>query len=292
MSDVYLSPTSLIRHETCPAQQQFYRQGWRVNYLSDTLHFGSSAHNALEGFHMVEPYGKSYDLLDAFRKAFLEPTKTKTVRYGNGRDKESLLETGEALMRQYPTCWRDTGLHALIDAEGPLVERKYTVRLARAGVVLVAIDDGGRVVLIDHKTPGQDHDPTFTDRSDQMLAYQVIFEAHAEEHGIERIDGLGIHALVRRKVSTTGRGKGPTVSQPDIVERRSDADVAEYLQKVCDIASDVRAGRAHKRTLHEFNSPCSMCDYAQACRHGDFTDLVNIKTQAKANTESQSSVAA
>lgn len=291
MADVYLSPTSVIRHETCPAQQQFYRQGWRVDYLSDTLHFGNSAHQALEAFHMADPYGGTVDLPQRFTEAFLEPTRTTTVRYGNGRDKESLLETGLVLMGLYPQAWQQTGFHALIDGAGPLVERKYRVRIAGAGVVLVAkidvavLDDSGRVILIDHKTPGQDHDPDFTARSDQILAYQAIFEAHADEHGVDRIDGVGIHPLVRRKVSTTGRGKGPTVNPPDIIERRSDTDVALYLEKVCDIASDIRAGRAHKRPLHEHNSPCTMCDYARACQYGDFTDLVNIKSPPNAKAE-------
>lgn len=283
MKDLYLSPTSILRYETCPRQADFYRRGWRANWLSDTMHFGNAAHQALQAFHQADPFGRRVDLPALFRDAFLAPLEHASIRYGCGRDKDSLLATGTALMEQYPHAWAETGLHALVDQAGPVVERKYTARIPGAGVVLVAkidlaaLDAAGRVFVIDHKTPGQDHRTDFTPASDQLLAYQPVFEAHAHEHGVERIDGLGIHALVRRKVATSSKGKGPVVAPIDVIPRRSDQDVAQYLEKVADVASDIRAGRCHKRSLHEHNSPCGLCEYAAACAQGDYTDLVNIK---------------
>lgn len=294
MGDIYASPTSIIRYETCPKQQFFYRHGWRQQGLSDTMHFGNAAHNALEVFHRAETFGLSVDLQKLFTDAFLRPLATNTIRYGASRDKESLLATGRTLMEQFPEVWKATGLHAFLDNEGPLVERKYRVRIPKANVVLVgkidlaAIDQDGRVFLLDNKTPGQTHDTDFTASSDQMLVYQAIFEAHAHQHGIERIDGVGIHALERRKVSTTGRGEGPVVREPDIVERRADADVQEYLTKVADYATDMRNGRFPKRPLHEHNSPCKLCEYAGACRDGDFSGLVNNRKQQVKERDAQS----
>lgn len=276
MNELKLSPTGVIRYETCPRQARFYLQGWRPEAKADALVFGSTAHEVLAKYHdgslAPDALGTAWDQL------WSQATQG-AITYGCDRTPEGLQAIGRALFDAYHGVWSATGFVTLRTPQGgPFVEQRLFVRLPRAQVLFEGVIDLGatrqdQTVILDHKTPGSKPDPAFAEKSDQLLAYQALYDAHAPLQGLPPLTHLGVAALVKRAIPKTSRGTVPEVLPPSLVERRSATDVATYWEKVADIASDIRAERFPRRALAEHNSPCKLCDYAEACWREDFTGL-------------------
>ena len=275
MNELKLSPTGVLRYDTCPRQALFYLQGWRTKAKADALVFGSVVHEVLAGYHAgtlpPDQLGAAWD--QKWSAAITQP-----IAYGAERTPEGLRQTGAALFAAYHGVWQATGLQTLRDDQGPCVERRLFVRLPRAqglfeGVIDLVATRDGPPAIVDHKSPGAKPDPNFAEKSDQLLAYQALFDANAPLHGLGLAAQIGFAALVKRAVPKTSRGTGPEVLPPLLVERRPAAEVAAYWEKVTDTASAMRAGSFRRRSLAEHNSPCKLCEYEAACWRNDFTGL-------------------
>jgi len=275
-TELTLSISKIMRYWNCPRQWQFhYAQGWRPEVSADALAFGRAAHDVLASYHA----GKlaPSDLVAAWDQKWAA-TITAPIGYGAERTPEGLRQTGAALFGQYHEVWQATGLSTLTDTQGPFVERRLFVRLPRAnvlfeGVVDLAATRQGKVVIIDHKTPGSKPDPTFAEKSDQLLAYQALFDVNAPLHGLGLAHQIGFSELVRRAVPKTPRGTGPQVLPPTLIDRRPQQDVEQFWEAVADTASDIRAERFPRRSMAEYNTPCSLCEFEGACWRGDFAGL-------------------
>lgn len=278
---VSLSPTAFLTYEDCP-RQYHYRYVLKVKsaVTPANLVFGDVVHRVLERYlrdwlkgHPVEPAA-------AFETLWRQRIQTEVLDFPAQWSPEALLATGQRLVEQFPAIWDAAGLMPLLDKHGePLLERRLQAPLVK-GITLsgkldcVALDRDARVMLLDFKTPAQATDPLFARQSEQLTAYQWLLAQNAAALGIEGVDGLGFLELIKRKVPSNGRGKGPQVHPPVIVAPRDAATLGHLRTKLVGIAEDIRRQRFPRRPRMAHNTPCALCDYRHHCVHGDPEGLI------------------
>ena len=230
-----LSPSRVLKYDDCPAAYRFqYVAGLKPLESSASLVFGSAVDTALTGYLLARVAGSAFDPVAAFRNTWRQATETQAIRYSSTLGPEDLAGMGEVLCRRFPAVWGETGLVPLLDEQGPVVQRRFETEVA-AGIVLVGIPDvvamtgDGEVVVVDIKTASHPAPEGFVESSDQLTAYQLLVESHAEALGLEQVAALGFMELLKRK--PTGR-KGPEVWPPVLVARRESAALEVFRQKL------------------------------------------------------------
>lgn len=289
---LYLSPSAAAKYDDCPRKYRFYyEEEWRTRATALALPFGSAVHKAIANFFIADYKGQHIFMPDDFEEAFERSLQGLDLKPHRTWTKEKLIATGRSLCAQFPQYWDATDLAPVIDQAGPVVERKY-VRSIGNGVVLrgfidvMAIDWQGVSFLIDWKTPAVASPIEFLENSDQMTEYQLGGDAYADEWGIGQVDKLAIGELIKRQVTERSR-KGPTIEPLKIVSRRTDDEIAEFIQSRQYLATDIRQRRFNKRARMPHNSPCKMCDFVQLCIYGDISGLVTRSELKKERREQE-----
>lgn len=280
MADVIrLRPSSVLKYDECPSQYYFSAiEGLRSKATSANLPFGTAVHEAMTGYVLSKVSGKPFDPVDAFEAEWERALEQEVLEFSSIWDEESMRATGKVLAERFPEAWDKTGLVPLLDEDGPVVERRFQATVA-PGVVLtgqpdvIALNSDGEVIVVDVKTTASAYDPTFVLVAEQLTAYQILLEANRESLGIETVDKLGFIEAVKKKVPKTSRGTGPEVKEPLLADRRGADMTQEYLEKVCNMARDIKQQRFPRRPRMAFNSPCNMCDFRGYCLQGDMDGL-------------------
>lgn len=278
-----LSPSAVTAYDDCPRAYK-YKYVDRVELVekSSNLLFGSAVDTVFE--QIVRGIVSGTPLPSpsiAFEAAFQEQFSFGgRIKYSKGFEKDDLFEIGKRLVEDFAVKYPRFGLQPIVDDQNNPIMQKYLQVEVDEGVLLtgkldhLAIDRMGRVVVIDFKTARTAADKGFVLVSDQLTSYQILVDAHREELGIDRVQRLGFIEGIKRKVSTTNRGSGPFIEEPLYADRRTDAEIEEFLDKVRWVADDIRKGRFPKKPRMAYNTPCAMCDFAEACQQGNKQSLV------------------
>lgn len=268
-------PSEILTYEDCPRKYFFqYVKGIRTQVTSANLVYGTAFHAAVEAY--IKDGNKDSEAV--YQSVWDKQVSEFEVEFSSTWEPEEMLASGLMLARRFGEFWEESGLMALRDIHGPIVERRFQAEIApgislSTRLDLVAITPQADIIILDWKTPS-----TVTDSSewysDQLTCQQVVFEANAERVGVDQVDGLAFGNAVKRKVPKTGKGKGPTIEPLHILPARSEEDKREYIQKVIWIDEDIRRGRFPRRGRMAHNTPCTQCEYRKLCFDGDFEGLV------------------
>lgn len=291
---IYLSHSAREMYTTCGRKYKFAHVDRLESDTSDAnLGFGGAVHRSCEVFLIHQSTGEFIaDPIEEFHRRWNEFNDTHVVTFSSRWDRERMTEAGVVLIQKFMDDWIRNGLMVVLDVHGkPVLERRLRVELPddviyTAVLDVLALTPDGRVIVIDIKTPGVKGFEGFTALSEQLLGQQVVVDAHAEELGVDRVDGRLFYNLYKVPVSKTGRGEGPHVLPLQIVGRASDEDIADWISETIAIADDIRNGRFPKRPGDSFNTPCSMCTaFYGLCTTGDKTGLRKKKPYQQPATQ-------
>jgi len=289
-----LTPTGLLTYEDCP-RKYWYTAIARVRtrQTAANLVFGEVIHTVIATALRQPRLPSPEEVTEWFDQYWENAIASQEVEYSTTQSPASLAATGRALATQWAETWPHWELTPLVDEQGePLIERRLRTALTPALTLsgtpdLIAMDGQGRIVIVDFKTPAQACDTDFPAVADQLTAYQLLVENHAEALGISRIDRLGFVELIKRKVPSNNRGKGPEVLPPLLVDRRPDETLADYRQKALWVTEAIHQGRFPKRTGQAYNTPCALCHYRRHCQFGETDGLLFPEDEAKTAAETE-----
>ncbi|MCP5197438.1 MAG: PD-(D/E)XK nuclease family protein [Gammaproteobacteria bacterium] len=282
-----LSPTSVLKYETCPQQYDLEEvRRIRPMHTAANLIFGRVVHRVVEQALRQAFAGQPFDAGAAFAADWQTARAQGGIDYSATQSPDSLTETGQALVTQFTARWPTFGWLPALDGQNqPLLEQKLEVKVT-AGLIyvgrfdLVACHVDGTLAALDVKTPSSATDPDWLAVADQLMGYQWLLDAHAGRLGLPPVDRLGLVELIKRKVSKTG--KGPEVCAPITAPRRPASVLAAYRQKVLWVAEDIDRQRFPRRGLMAHHSPCAMCAVKGLCQHDDPDGLIVPERPANA----------
>lgn len=277
---IRLSPTAVLKYETCP-YQYLLEEVLRIRpaHRAANLVFGTVLHRTVEDWLRGDLTGAAPDPVAVFDRDWAAARNAGGVEYSATQSPESLTATGRALIKGFATAWPTFQRLLAVGTDGtPLLELKLEVQLGPRLVYvgrtdLLTFNRDGELECLDLKTPSTPTDLGWLANADQLTGYQLLLDAHAERWGLPPVERLGLLELVKRKVPTR-TGKGPEVLAPITVPRYSTAEVADYAQKVRWVAEDIERGRFPKRGLMAHNTPCELCAVRGLCRSGDLEGLI------------------
>lgn len=282
---LYLSPSKLSDYETCGYAYARKRiDYWQEEVDAHSLAFGGAIDEACDAHIRGLVYGQAVDPVEVFDAKWDEAVR-RNMTFNANHDENSLRAMGRVMMQRFPAAWEATGFTVVIDPQGePVMQRDLEIELPNRVVLRTKLDvlvntPHGTIANIDLKTAAQRYPEYLTPLSEQLTAYQIAVDAHAASLGISQVEELGFIEMIKRAVPKTKKGEGPTVEPPVLVPRRSDAVIAEYLQKVQWVAEDIRRGRFPRRPRMGFNTPCGMCFLREHCASGDDDGIIKPETQ-------------
>jgi len=280
---LYIRPSHALSYDECGyAYYLKYVLGVRQDVTSANMPFGTAVHEACTGFILAEASGDtSYDPIEVFKKHWGEALESQAMEFSSLWGPEDLAQTGLRLVELFPEQWRQTGFAPLIDEHGPVVERRFQIKIAPDLILtgqpdVVAMNSEGGVIPLDLKTSAIAYGEEFLLASDQLTDYQLLVEGNSDQLGLdeEGVASVGFFEGIKRKVPKTNRGKGPEFLQPLIGPKRSAERLAERKQKLIWMGEDIRRGRFPKRPRMAFNTPCAMCEFSDYCLKGKKDGLV------------------
>ena len=161
-----LSPTSVLKYETCP-QQYYLEEVLRIRpvHTAANLVFGRVVHRVVEQALRQMFAGQPFDAGAQFATDWHTARAQGGIAYSATQSPESLTATGEALVTQFMTRWPTLGGFPALDRKNqPLLEMKLEVSVT-AGLTyvgrfdLVAQQATGVLAALDVKTPSSATDP-------------------------------------------------------------------------------------------------------------------------------------
>lgn len=281
MKKIFISPSGLASYENCQRAYWYSRvRGVKTVMADCNLGFGGAAASAMEAFMRGRVDGVDTDPVADFQARWDSFTDTNNVRYKKGRDRQVMTSIGNKLMGQFPEAFDQSGYTIAIDAFGrPMIERKLMVDVGH-GVILVCkidvavFDADGSFLVVDQKTPASETSVEFTLMGDQLTAYQLALNVHGPSLGLPKVEGVGYWELIKRDIPKTGRGEGPVIRPPKIVEPRTQEEINGFIAKLHDTADRIRAGQFHRMPRMAFNTPCTGCEFAGHCIRSETTGLL------------------
>ena len=240
---------------------------------SATLGYGGCVHKGAAASLTAQAFsGVITDPTPVFEKAWNDYVAKNAIEYSKDWDEDEMRKTGCAVLLKFMEDWKDRGFEVVCDAEGmPVIERELRIRLP-GNIIYIAILDAlvrtpdGKIIVLDFKTPMQVSKPEFYMLSDQLLGYQVVCDAHAEALGIEKVDGALFYELTKVKIpKQKSRGQGPQIHVTEVIPRRSQEDIDDWILENQFVANDIRNKRHTRRPTDSFDSSCLLCDFQKIC---------------------------
>lgn len=175
---IYLSPTQLLKYETCPRQWAYYVAGYRTELSSAKLHFGDSIHNAIEAYiRLGRDPKESYSI-------FWGEYKDAPLSYSKKASYDYFKAIGEGLMEKFPKFFEQeivVGLNlSEIQAEALSSKCLYDNFMGHPVYLtckpdLVCITHDGMRIIVDWKvTTKKGFDEDWLPVADQMTAYFLL----------------------------------------------------------------------------------------------------------------------
>lgn len=280
---LFVRTSHALCFDECPfAYYLKYVLGVKQDITPANLPFGTAVHEACTGFVMANAIGDSqFKPKDVFMAHWENSLKSTPMEFSSLWGKDDLTSTGLKLVDLFPLVWKKSGLAPLIDEQGPVIERRFTVEI-EPGLILsgqpdiVAMNEFGGVMPLDIKTSAQPYGEEFLIASEQLTDYQILVEENGEQLGLgdDVVENVAFLEGIKRKIPQTSKGQGPEFLEPLIGKRRSFEQVSERKQKLKWMAEDIRKGRFPKRPRMAYNTPCTVCDFSNYCLLGEKAGLV------------------
>lgn len=279
---VYLSHSKKSTMQVCGRMfKEKYILRREARAKSANLGFGSAIHSGCAAVLTGQILGVDVDPVPVFEQEWSEFTSKNAVAYSSLWSEEKLMATGRVLLQKFVEDWKTRGWTPAVDPDGnPLVELELKVKLPgnitfTAIIDAIVIDEHGRYLVLDFKTPAQAALEGFATLSDQLLGYQVAVDAFKDELGIPGVGGLVFYEMIKRPLPKTARGEGPKIHVEEPALPRSNDEVAEWIWEAQCVADDIRKERFSKRPMDSYNTPCSLCDFQKSCMGLGDADLVS-----------------
>lgn len=258
-----------------------------TSITSANLVFGKTIHSILEQIIIHVDNDQSFDAENEFNQLWQSATAEEVVEYSSRMSNEDLTLTGAFLVNQFQEKWKELELSPLIDSNNNLfVEKKLTTQITpdlHLGAILdfAGINTDNEVIILDFKTPAAIACDEHVVNDNQILAQQIVLDHHKKEYGIKQVDRIGFLDLMKKKMPVPNKsGKfsknasWPTVNDPKTIDRRNAQAVADFKQKLIWMKEDRDRGRFPKTPRSAYNTPCSLCDYAEYCTTGSTEGLI------------------
>jgi|TARA_R110000787_G_C13443310_1_gene446604 hypothetical protein len=255
-----------------------YKLGIRPKVTSANLAFGKAVDDTVMDYLKAVTLGNRISSIEDVFLRHWKKQSSISLEYSSTQSEKKMREMGAAMAGKFPAAWEESELMVFIMPDGsPALQVELAVQIAprvslRGYLDLIAMDQLGRVIILDIKTTGVAYDDLYVRQSDQLTAYQLLVDSHASTLGIEQADQVGFMCLHKKK--------DPVIHSPQIVDRRPSDRVSEYIQTCQWFVNDYNNGRFNRSPLGAFNSPCSMCDFNRLCSEGCTEDL-DIPDRAK-----------
>lgn len=177
---IFLSPTQLLRYETCPRQWAYYAMGYETTISAAKLHFGSSVHSAIEAYIRLGKEPK-----EAF-SFFWGEYKDAPLKYTEKTNHEYFQKVGDSLMEKFPAFY-DQEIITGLNVSETQVEESNTKRLHEyigypvyftGKPDLVCKTHDGDTMIIDWKvTSKKTFSESWLSVSDQMTGYFLFLSS-------------------------------------------------------------------------------------------------------------------
>ena len=254
------------------------------------LYFGTSLHLG------IEIYLRTGDIVKAkevFSEKWCELTTGNIVEYPQHFDRGTLLDTGVALLDSFANWWDGSGFSIAKLKSGELaIERRLSVRVSNS-IILSGTPD---VIAIknqlmgplDWKSVRTQHSEIYSELSDQLTAYRLLLSSnrHLLEKPLTPIGFQSFIDLQKKKVPEPLKNKPgqfaknavfPSVFPPIVSISDRSGLIAEYIEKVQWVGSNITNGVYFRESGKAFNTPCNGCDYAKHCSTGCDEKLITSK---------------
>ena len=268
-----LSPSRVLKGQTCMRQVYFhYKLGIKNAITSANLAFGKAVDQATMDYLQALSEGRHIGSMEALFLQHWEKETSISLEYSATQSEGKMKAMGIKMAEKFPAAWEQSGLMVFTMPDGsPALQVSLKVQITDRDTLggyldLIAMNQEGKIIIIDIKTTGVAYDDVFTLQSDQLTAYQILVDAHADELGIEQADKVGFMCLHKKT--------DPVIHQPQIAPRRSNQRTQEYLGTCMNYISDYNSGRFNRTSLGAFNSPCNLCDFRLLCSQGITDDLI------------------
>lgn len=275
MRPLNLSPSKVATYENCP-RSYFYQYVLRIKLTEESVNlgFGSCIDETFEKFVLGLVKAEPIDTVAVFDASWTRYLNNNTVVFSSRFTADELRETGRSLAGQLPGAWDEAQLVPVFDQDGkPILQRSLSVDVGH-GVILntkldiLAMNLEGEIGVVDVKAPQSASNELFMANAEQLTGYQATVNAHSETFGIPKVSFVAYWEFLKKKVPGAKSKKGtegPKICRPHPVPARSDDDVNEYVQKLHAVADNIRAKRFYKSPRMAFNTPCTLCPFAQLC---------------------------
>jgi hypothetical protein len=168
----FLSPTEIIRYETCPRQWAFYRSGVRTVVKSASLVAGDCLHAAIES-HL----NYNHDCSDVFIAEW-EKNKNINLKYNKEENHKILGEIGTHLMKKFPVFWSQLKKELAIKRYLTEIReyRKFPDFNLNGKPDIICLTSNNEKIVIDWKLASKEYDEQWIQYSDQMTCYFLLTE--------------------------------------------------------------------------------------------------------------------
>lgn len=294
---VRINSSSLDIIQSCLRKAQYsLHEGWIAQDEHPATVFGSGIHKALEVFYSVPPQERRAPSLDAlefmsFGNMIKDEEKDATLRafraFVNSvspslgvlpeSDKRS-VQNGAWLLWHYFKSYVDDPYVCHVDAEGPFLERKFTVPvysdqtldIELFGTIDFAFRDvrTNQIILGDHKTTsalGWGSQGSYFDREKPNLQYSCYVYGAKEAYGLDSQNFM-VNIIEVKLRPKTEKAKGP--SFPRQITSRTEDDLLEMKEAliyyVMKFLESTRTGQFPLGPVGACNSYGS-CQYRTVC---------------------------
>jgi len=151
----YINASSAEVIQTCRRKAYYaLKRNLRNAEESDALLFGKALHTAMEAFYLAKPGERTLEQVEGL---FVDSAGPMLAHIPD-TDKRS-VSNGRKIIRAYFETYRDDPWTVVVDAAGPVVERKFELQTAIPWMVvhgqidcILQNTETGEVVVCDHKT--------------------------------------------------------------------------------------------------------------------------------------------
>lgn len=232
----HISHSQLSKYLTCPEQYRLhYLERLRRRVPSANLAFGSVVHEALANLFRAgeDPVATFQTFWASLREIELDYSRKDTW--------DKLRQAGEALLAKFAI--EATPRLSNVAAVEKRFELSITsLELPLVGIIDLVADFDGYRTVIDFKSATRSYERHEVALSDQLSCYQL-----AEPEVVQ----VAFCVLVKTK-------------EPKIewhVSKRTPIQLAEYLDKIALVASEIATGHFYKRP----GMWCTWCDFLPVC---------------------------
>lgn len=274
---LWLRPTAIQRYEACGEQARLVDvEGWRTEETSSALVFGSCVHKGCLGALVARAEGVAFDPVQTFVDEWERYLASTNIRFNSTHNEKSLRDIGTKLCATFLAFWDTLGLVPVFSDRGVLVEHRLRIRLGPdVGLSgepdIVAMDCEGAIWIIDLKTPATAAFEDFAMISEQLTAYQLLYDAHAPSMGLPPTSNVMFLEGLKKKSPEWVVQSAP---------RHSESLIQGYMEKALKTAELMREGYYPKRSAAAFNSPCQLCDLSAKCIKGTSAGFMQVAKRA------------